>query len=164
MFAILANDFDPDGRWCRRRSFSSRRRMHGSVSINPSTGLVTYSPDCEYAGSDLFTYTVRDNEGQVSNIATVNILLTEVQDAPTANDDTARTAANAPLDIDISSLLANDTLGDDGDSFNNASFAIPIGGQPRNGTATVNLGTGKVTYTPNPGLQRRGHLHLLHPG
>ena len=150
LFAILANDSDPDGTILPSSVTIVTQPTHGSVTVNPSTGAVTYSPDCEYAGADTFSYTVRDNEGQTSNVATVSISLTEVEDAPTAIDDTARTAAGTPVDIDITSLLANDRFGDEGDAFDNSSFAIPIGGQPRNGTASI--AAGRVTYTPNPGF------------
>jgi subtilisin-like proprotein convertase family protein len=150
LFAILANDFDPDGTIVPSSVTIVSQPTHGSVTVNPSTGAVTYTPDCEYAGPDTFSYTIRDNEGQLSNIATVNVSLTEVEDAPTAVDDTARTAAGTPVDIDITSLLANDRFGDEGDDFDVASFAIPIGGQPRNGTASI--AAGRVTYTPSPGF------------
>lgn len=45
----------------------------GSVSIDATTGEVTYDPDLGFAGSDYFTYTVADEEGLVSNVAIVEI-------------------------------------------------------------------------------------------
>ena len=43
------------------------------MSINTTTGVITYTPTAGYVGTDSFTYTVKDNDGTVSNAATVNI-------------------------------------------------------------------------------------------
>jgi len=45
---------------------------NGNVSVN-SSGVVTYSPRRGFIGTDLFTYTVKDNEGRRSNIANVTV-------------------------------------------------------------------------------------------
>jgi subtilisin-like proprotein convertase family protein len=153
LLSILTNDFDPDGTLLPSSVVIVTPPQHGTVTINRTTGLATYTPDCEFAGADTFTYIVGDNEGQLSNVATVTIVLTEVQDPPTAVDDTVRTAADTPVVIDIQSgLLANDQPGDQGDTFNASSFRIPAGGGPNHGTANVNLATGQVTYTPDAGF------------
>ena len=47
---------------------------NGSVSVDGTTGIVTYTPDAGYTGIDSFTYTVRDNLGNTSNIT--NVLIT----------------------------------------------------------------------------------------
>ena len=52
---VVGNDVDSDG------------------VIDPTTGVVTYTPDIGYVGSDSFTYTVQDDDGAVSNEATVLI-------------------------------------------------------------------------------------------
>ncbi|WP_414734161.1 Ig-like domain-containing protein, partial [Crocosphaera watsonii] len=49
---------------------------------------LTYTPNNNYNGEDSFTYTVEDEEGLVSNEATVNITVNAVNDAPVANNDT----------------------------------------------------------------------------
>jgi hypothetical protein len=46
---------------------------HGSVSVNTSTGIITYTPASNFVGADSFTYTVFDNNGKKSNAATVNV-------------------------------------------------------------------------------------------
>ena len=46
---------------------------HGTVSVNATTGAITYTPTADYVGADSFTYTVKDNDGLVSNAATVNL-------------------------------------------------------------------------------------------
>ncbi|MDA0739727.1 MAG: Ig-like domain-containing protein, partial [Nitrospirae bacterium] len=46
---------------------------HGSTSVDPGTGEITYSPTLDYVGPDVFTYTVQDIQGQGSNLATVTV-------------------------------------------------------------------------------------------
>lgn len=46
---------------------------HGMVEVHPVTGTVKYIPDRNYVGIDSFTYTVKDSEGNISNVATVTI-------------------------------------------------------------------------------------------
>jgi hypothetical protein len=54
----------------------------GSVSVNASTGVVTYTPSTNFVGGDEFSYTVADNNGQVSNTGIVNINVgTEISSA-----------------------------------------------------------------------------------
>jgi hypothetical protein len=48
----------------------------GSVSVNPATGAVTYTPSGTASGSDSFQYRVSDQLGFVSNISTVSVTVT----------------------------------------------------------------------------------------
>ncbi len=55
---------------------------HGTLSyISTSTGVVTYTPNLNYYGSDSFTFTATDGSA-VSNIATVSITVNSVNDMP----------------------------------------------------------------------------------
>lgn len=59
--------------------------QHGSVSINPITGQATYAPKANFYGQDSFSYTVSDIAHNVSNTATVSILVMSAG-APVALD------------------------------------------------------------------------------
>lgn len=48
---------------------------HGSTSIDSLTGVVTYTPTTGYSGVDYFDYTVKDNLGNISNVANVTIVI-----------------------------------------------------------------------------------------
>ena len=48
---------------------------NGTLVVDSTTGVVTYTPNPGFSGSDSFTYTVEDDNGTVSNIATVDIEL-----------------------------------------------------------------------------------------
>ncbi len=54
----------------------------GTVTVNPTTGEITYTPNANVNGSDSFQYTIKDNSGATSNVATVSITITPVNDAP----------------------------------------------------------------------------------
>ena len=43
------------------------------MTIDTATGKITYTPTTNYVGADSFTYTVKDDDGTVSNQATVNV-------------------------------------------------------------------------------------------
>jgi len=75
---VLANDYDNDGTIDPTTVAIVSDPINGTVSVNSTTGTVTYTPDSEYIGSDSFTYTVNDSDGDTSNVATVDITVNSV--------------------------------------------------------------------------------------
>ena len=64
---------------------------HGKLALN-ANGSYTYTPDADFNGSDSFTYVANDGKAN-SNVATVNITIIPVNDAPTVKpiaDQTVR--------------------------------------------------------------------------
>src|SRR5207244_13017014 len=62
---------------------------HGTLTL-ASNGSFTYTPAANYNGSDGFTY--KANDGSLdSNVATVAITITDVNDAHVASNDSAIT-------------------------------------------------------------------------
>src|SRR5207244_349475 len=75
---------------------------NGSLTLN-ADGSFTYTPDANYFGADSFTYHAVDSRGAASNVATVSLTITEVNEAPVAsyvavatNEDTAATGNVLP--------------------------------------------------------------------
>jgi VCBS repeat-containing protein len=143
---VLANDTDPDGDETLDPTSVTivDQPANGTVTVNPETGVVTYTPNENFNGTDSFTYTVADNEGLVSEPATVTITINPVNDQPIAVDDAVTTDEDVPIDINV---LANDTDPDGDETLDPTS--VTIVDPPANGTVTVNPETGVVTYTPN---------------
>ncbi|NEU06734.1 tandem-95 repeat protein, partial [Flavihumibacter sp. R14] len=77
-----------------------------------------------------------------SNIATVTITVTPVNDAPVAVNDAYSTAEETAITITAPGILANDS-----DIDNDPLTAIKVT-DPANGTVILNA-DGSFTYTPN---------------
>ncbi|PNX53780.1 MAG: hypothetical protein BV458_02565 [Thermoplasmata archaeon M9B2D] len=138
---VLANDTDPDGTLTPSTVTVTSGPTHGTTNINTTTGSIQYTPETNYYGSDSFTYTINDDDGAPSNTATVNITINDVNDPPTANDDTATTNEDTPLWINV---LANDT--DPDGTLNPSTVTVTSG--PTHGTTNINTTTGSIQYTP----------------
>ncbi len=115
---------------------------HGTASVDPVTGQITYTPAGEYFGGDSFTYTVNDSLGATSNTATISIM---VHADPVANSDLATTNENTAVLINE---LTNDTASG-GATLNPATVQIAVA--PSNGITSIDPATGKITYTPATG-------------
>lgn len=68
--SVLANDSDADGGTLSVVSVT--QGASGAVSINAGSTSVTYTPNGGFTGSDSFTYTITDGQGD-TNSATVNV-------------------------------------------------------------------------------------------
>jgi VCBS repeat-containing protein len=109
---------------------------HGTVTVNPD-GSFIYTPTANYNGPDSFTYTLTDNNGDVST-ATVNLTVAPVNDLPVAANDTLAATEDTTLN---GTLATNDTPSGDGGNV----WAVAT--QPGHGTLTVNP-DGSFVYTP----------------
>ena len=133
---VLANDNDVDGDTLTIDSIT--QPITGTAAISGT--MVVYTPTLDFSGEDSFTYTISDGNGE-SDTATVMVTVSDVNVDPVANDDTASTAEDTAVTIDV---LANDSDAD-GDTLTVDSVT-----DSPNGTA-VNNGT-DVTYTPDIGF------------
>src|SRR5205823_2620035 len=113
---------------------------NGSVTLNVN-GSFGYSPIANFNGTDSFTY--KANDGALdSNVATVTLTVTAVNDAPLASADSYTTNEDTPLTVPAAGILANDS-DIDGDLLS----AVVVSG-PTNGSLTLNV-NGSFTYTAN---------------
>jgi Ca2+-binding RTX toxin-like protein len=137
----LGNDEDVDGD--PLVIASARQGAHGTVAIQ-GDGTLTYTPDPDFNGADSFTYQVSDGNGGTDTV-TVNVTITPVNDAPSANDDGGyETDFETPVDIAAADLLAND---EDGDPELIQPLTVTGLGAAINGTAALVDGT--ITFTPD---------------
>jgi len=111
------------------------------TSFDPSTGSLVYDPSPNFNGNDAFLFKAVDQEGLESNIATVRIIVTSVNDPPVANNQQLETDQNIPLQITLSGSDHID---------NDAISQFRIVNSPTNGQiSNFNQMTGELTYTPN---------------
>ncbi|MBV7379347.1 Ig-like domain-containing protein [Maritimibacter dapengensis] len=137
-FNPLDNDSDPDGDDLDILS-ADVDPAQGSVTFDPETGEMTFTPADDFTGAAEITYTITDGNG-ATDTATITIGVGAVNDAPDAVDDAASTDEDTSIIVDV---LANDSdpEGDD--------LEVTDVGTPSNGTAVL-LPDGTVEYTPNP--------------
>jgi len=129
---VLANDMDPDT-GDTLSVLSVGAAAHGST-VNHGTH-VSYAPDPDYNGSDLFTYVAADGNGGTAT-GTVGVTVTPVNDRPVAESRSLTTLENAPLGV---VLTASDPDGD--------PLTFEIVAAPPNGTL---LGTPPdLVYKPD---------------
>ena len=123
--------------------------VHGTVTIDKSTGEYTYTPNKDYEGPDEFTVIVDDGKGGKTT-STVTVNVSPEQDA---FDDSVATGFDRPVTIDA--------LGNDKFSGENAKItqvdgkAITEGGAAvalADGSGSVKLVGGKLEFTPNAGF------------
>jgi CSLREA domain-containing protein len=71
-------------------------------------GSFTYDPDPDFCGADSFTYRANDGD-DLSNLATVSLAISCVNDAPVANDDSYNATEDTQLAVTAPGVLGNDT-------------------------------------------------------
>ncbi len=107
--------------------------------INSSTGAVSIKAAANFEAKSTYNFDVIASDGALSATQAVTLSVTNVNEGPSGSADSASTADNTAVTINV---LSNDT-DIDGDTLSVASVT-----QGANGTVVNNGGT--VTYTPNP--------------
>jgi VCBS repeat-containing protein len=113
---------------------------NGTLIAN-ADGSFTYTPNADFNGVDGFSYKVSDGSGE-SDVATVTINVTSINDAPTSVDDSYTTDEDTTLTIAATGVLANDT------DIEGDSLTATLVTGPSNGTVTLNA-DGSFEYIPN---------------
>lgn len=89
---VQGNDSDVEGD--TRTIVSVTQGTNGSVAITNSGANLSYMPAANFFGSDSFTYTVSDGNGG-SDTATVDVTVTNVNDAPVLTSSVAMSLISA---------------------------------------------------------------------
>jgi parallel beta-helix repeat protein/predicted outer membrane repeat protein len=142
---VLDNDFDIDGNLVPASVVVSTPSPDGTTSVEPTTGVITFTPDADFNGVATFEYTVTDDGFPLPGLSTttsVTVTVASVNDAPRTQPDTAETDEDTPVEIDV---LANDA--DVDGTLPPALLTIVT--QPLHGDLTTNLATGAITYVPD---------------
>ena len=153
-FSITANDTDADGNGTislatvdldpavTGRQTTKVVSAQGSYAVD-NAGNLTFTPGSNYTGTSTVSYTVQDNTGLLSNVATVTVNV-----GPFVVVDAANTARSAPVTVNV---LANDT---DVDGLVANTLDLNPGTASRQTTFVVTGGSfgcdnaGNVTFTP----------------
>jgi PKD repeat protein len=133
---LIATDIDGDA---LSYALVTNGSLGSAVITNSSTGAFTYTPKADAWGTDTFTYKANDGTA-VSNISSVSVIITPINDIPVATDGIVATKQDVPAE---SILTARDIEGE------TLTYAIVTNGSL--GTAVItNSSTGAFTYSPKP--------------
>ena len=138
---VMANDRDPDGNTFTIGSFpKTGAAKHGTVVRQGANAV--YKPAAGFAGTDSFTYRLRDSTNAWSTAARVTVTVVAAPNTPpVARADSATTTAPDAVTFN---LLANDTDAD------RDVLTVTANSSPANGTVTRS--GGMATYTPAAGF------------
>jgi hypothetical protein len=129
---VLANDSDVEGDPLAVDGVT--QPANGTVTNNGTD--LTYTPNADFNGIDIFTYTVTD--GALTDTAVVTVTVNGINDEPSAADDAVAAAEDVVATLDV---LGND------DDVDLDALSVDSVTQPVNGTVTNN--GSDVTYVPN---------------
>ncbi|PCH75304.1 MAG: hypothetical protein COB98_09145 [Flavobacteriaceae bacterium] len=114
---------------------------NGTVTVDATTGEVTYTPDTGYYGSDTFEYSVCDTGNPLPPLCDTATVSITIQSFELINDSINITEDTTG----VINVLAND----EDPSFIIDTASLVIFEEPANGVVSVNTATGEITYTPN---------------
>jgi hypothetical protein len=111
----------------------STQPQHGTISI--SGGAATYSPNANYHGQDVIAYLASSTSGN-SNIGTIIITITPVDDEPNTMDVTATTDEDNSVSLTL-----------EAEEYDGENIEFQVKNNPSNGS--VNISGTTATYIPN---------------
>ena len=138
---VLANDSDIDGALDTSSVAIVDSPVDGTVTVNPD-GTITYEPDTNFFGTDLFTYTVCDDgvpAPSLCDTAFVTVSILPVNDTPSI--------VQPPVTVPEDSLITFCPAIDDADPGD--VLTVSTCSTPANGTATADAAN-CITYAPDP--------------
>jgi len=136
---VVTNDSDPDMNLDVNSVAGVTGPISGTLNITGS-GYITYTPQTDLNGVDIFTYQVCDTGMPVlCDTATVTVTIAPLNDPPWANDDTMYITLGTPASI---AVLANDA---DIDGNLDPTSVVTVT-DPLSGTVNIDP-AGLITYT-----------------
>jgi uncharacterized delta-60 repeat protein len=142
---VLANDSDPDGEPVTAALVTGP--AHGSLTLN-SDGSFTYAPTQYFNGTDSFTYMANDGSLN-SNVATVNIMVNFVNQAPSFVAGPNQTILEGAGPQTVSGWATAISPGPQSESNQTLSFLVSTNNSGLFAAApAIDPATGALTYTP----------------
>ncbi len=115
-----------------------------------SGATLTYTPNANYNGNDSFTFSAKDDESAVSEIATISITVTSWNDPPQAYPQVLTANENTALPITVTGIDV------DGDELTYILYSLPSNGILKQGETTIiaddlpkTLSSTDFSYVPN---------------
>ncbi|HLA17513.1 MAG TPA: Ig-like domain-containing protein [Candidatus Limnocylindrales bacterium] len=142
-FTVLSNDSDPDGDSLSVTAVGLP--SNGTTSFTSAN--VRYTPDPDFNGQDSFTYTISDGNGG-TDIGTVNVTVTAVNDAPSFTKGANQTVAEDAPAQTVSGWATDLSKGPANESGQTLTFVVTNNNNPLFASQPAISPTGTLTYTP----------------
>lgn len=142
--AVLANDTDIENMIDLSTLIVVSGPVHGTFTLDPLTGIISYCPDSDFVGIDTLVYSICDSGFPLPSLcdtALVIITINPANDPPVALNDSAIACSG---DAIIMSVLAND-YDPDGDTL-----SLSVITSPANGVVVISP-TQEIIYSSTPG-------------
>jgi hypothetical protein len=144
---VLSNDTDATSTLVDSSvTITTQPNEGGSVVVDLSTGQITYTSSPGFTGTETFSYTVADANGDVSSPATVTMSVADALSGPVAGSVTASAVAGQPKEIDV---LVSDS---DGTGTIVPGSILIVSSPNQGGTASLDTNTDDILYTPAVGF------------
>ena len=104
------------------------------------SGEWSYTPNTNFNGSDSFTVTITDDDGNAES-QDINVTVSQV------NDEQHLEVISQELEMKMTTITGTLTASDIADGLTNPNFTVSADGV--NGSATIDASTGAWSYTPN---------------
>lgn len=143
---VLANDSDIDTLQ-EGDSFQIQGTSgvdHGTVNIADDKQSLTFNPEAEWSGTEVFQYTIIDEKNGTAS-ASVTVTVTAVDDDPEAVDDTFTVLEDSSTSV--LNVLANDKDADL--PYGDVLELVRIVSTTGHGTLTLNSATQRMEYKPD---------------
>ena len=138
---VLANDADPDG---DPLTVTTASAGNGTVTIGAG-GVLTYTPNGDFNGTDIITYTISDGNGGTST-ATVTVTVSPINDAPVSKPIAPRTNPDSAIvSVPVAANFSD---------IDNATFAFSATGLPAG--LTIDPATGVINGTIDRNASQAG--------
>jgi Bacterial Ig domain/RTX calcium-binding nonapeptide repeat (4 copies) len=147
---VLANDSEPDGEPLNLSIFRAAHNGKAAVNNNgtpdnPKDDFITYTPNPNFSGDDIFLYQIADGKGGL-DVTKVEVTVKAVNKLPIAIDDSVTTHRDTAVNIKV---LANDS-DPDGDPLILTVLTNGAGGKAEiNHNGTVDKADDFITYHPH---------------
>jgi hypothetical protein len=136
---VLDNDRDLDGSLRIDSVVIVAQPRNGRVVIDPVMGWLTYTPIAGFQGVDRFSYTVTDDDGAISNIATVTVRVAgTIENRPPVLGPIGNKSVNEGSPLTFTASASDPDLGQ--------HLKFSLIGAPDG--ASINPDTGAFTWTP----------------
>ena len=151
---VLLNDIVHTGSTKRLISIGTLSPTFGSIAIlnngtpaDTSDDTVGFTPAANFNGSASFTYVMNDSAtGSENATGTVNVTVTEVNDAPTVANSAASTNEDTAVTILSTTILTGSTKGPANESTQ--TLTIVTANVLTSGAGTAVVTNGNVVFTP----------------